>query len=80
MEDRISITLEEYKELLMIKGKYEELKELRGLGALPSYPKITYTEYSKEKDLKPPYTVTSGYYTTDTSGLAVREALGSDTL
>lgn len=26
MEEKITITLEEYKELLMIKGKYEELK------------------------------------------------------
>ena len=27
MKDKIEITLEEYKELLEIKGKYEELKE-----------------------------------------------------
>lgn len=26
MEDKITISLEEYKELLIIKGKYEELK------------------------------------------------------
>lgn len=26
MEDKITITMEEYKELLIIKGKYEELK------------------------------------------------------
>lgn len=64
MEDKISIPLEEYKELLMIKGKYEELKALYGTQTLPSYPKITYAEYSKEKDLKPPYTATcsAGYF------------------
>lgn len=27
MEDVITISMEEYKELLMIKGKYEELKQ-----------------------------------------------------
>lgn len=27
MEDKITISMEEYKELLMIKGRYEELKE-----------------------------------------------------
>lgn len=27
MEDKITITMEEYKELLIIKGKYEELKQ-----------------------------------------------------
>ena len=27
MEEMVSIPLEEYKELLMIKGRYEELKE-----------------------------------------------------
>lgn len=26
MEDKITISMEEYKELLIIKGKYEELK------------------------------------------------------
>ena len=35
MEEKITITLEEYKELLMIKGKYEELKEI-------NKPTITY--------------------------------------
>ena len=27
MEDKITIPIEEYKELLIIKGKYEELKD-----------------------------------------------------
>lgn len=54
-EDTITITLEEYKELLTIKGKYEELKSLY----MPNtYPKITYRNFEKEKELKPPYKVT----------------------
>ena len=56
-ERLIQIPLEEYKELLVIKGRYEELikKEI----ILPN--RITYIngvpiqEY--EKELKPPYTV-----------------------
>lgn len=30
MEKNITITMEEYKELLIIKGRYEELKEQSG--------------------------------------------------
>lgn len=57
--DTITITLEEYKELLMIKGKYEELKSLY-CPAL-TYPKTTIYRDLKEdntKELKPPYKVT----------------------
>jgi hypothetical protein len=59
-QETITITLEEYKELLMIKGKYEELKSIY----CPSltYPKttITYRDLSEDntKELKPPYKVT----------------------
>ena len=61
MEDKpmITIPLEEYKELLNIKGRYEELKNI-----IPNYPcpktTITYRDFTKEqdKDLKPPYKVT----------------------
>ena len=48
----ITITLEEYKELLMIKGKYEELKKIQK-------PIITYTEIKHDgKELKEPYKIT----------------------
>ncbi len=55
----ITITMEEYKELLMIKGRYEEIKELY----MPKIYPTTIT-YNGEtiKDLKPPYTVTCGTY------------------
>lgn len=36
-EKTITIALEEYKELLMIKGRYEELKERQGMLAAPIY-------------------------------------------
>lgn len=47
--DKITISMEEYKELLMIKGRYEELKERRMLA-----------EFNKKEDglCKPPYRVT----------------------
>lgn len=51
----ITITLEEYKELLTIKGKYEELKELYVPKIYPST--ITYNG----NELKPPYKVTCRY-------------------
>ena len=39
MEDVITISMEEYKELLMIKGKYEELKlNSFTIKTEPSYP------------------------------------------
>lgn len=46
--DTVTITLEEYKELLMIKGKYKELKSLY-YPAL-TYPKtnITYRNFSED--------------------------------
>lgn len=54
-EEAIVITLEEYKELLMIKGKYEELKSLYN----PTFnTKITYRNFEDDKELKPPYKIT----------------------
>ena len=54
-EERIYIPLEEYKELLIIKGKYEELKSLYA----PTFnTKITYHNFEDDKELKPPYKVT----------------------
>lgn len=51
----ITITLEEYKELLEIKGKYEELKSLYN----PTFnPKIIYHNFEDDKELKPPYKIT----------------------
>ena len=43
--ETVTITLEEYKELLMIKGKYEELKKLYYPSS--TYPKtnITYIDW-----------------------------------
>lgn len=50
----ITITLEEYKELLIIKGKYEELKS----NYTPfTYPKITYRG-TNGNELTTPYKVT----------------------
>lgn len=43
MIDKITITLEEYKELLIIKGKYEELKSRESSWIKPT---ITYRDYS----------------------------------
>ena len=54
-EETIVITLEEYKELLMIKGKYEELKSLY----TPTFnPQIIYHNFEDDKELKPPYKIT----------------------
>ena len=54
-EEKIYIPLEEYKELLIIKGKYEELKSLYA----PTFnTKITYRNFKDDKELKPPYKVT----------------------
>lgn len=44
MIDKITITLEEYKELLIIKGKYEELKSREGSWTKPT---ITWREYDE---------------------------------
>lgn len=43
-KDKITITLEEYKELLIIKGKYEELKSREGSWIKPI---INWREYDK---------------------------------
>ena len=61
MIDKITITLEEYKELLIIKGKYEELKSREGSWIKPTItwrgdykhnidpnPKVTWTVDSRE--------------------------------
>lgn len=37
MEEKIFITMEEYKELLIIKGKYEELKSLQRTEIKPNW-------------------------------------------
>ena len=54
-EETIVITLEEYKELLMIKGKYEELKSLY----IHTFnTKKIYRNFEDDKELKPPYKIT----------------------
>lgn len=55
MQETITITLEEYKELLIIKGKYEELKEKQSSQALPNTILLKET---KEEIPKYPYKVT----------------------
>lgn len=58
MQETITITLEEYKELLMIKGKYEELKS-KSLVKL-NYPILrkgidyskTYREFEIQKTIE----------------------------
>ena len=59
-EATITITMEEYKELLIIKGKYEELKErIQPIGWVLYRTNITYTNAGDlfEKEVKP-YKVT----------------------
>ena len=41
MQETITISLEEYKELLMIKGKYEESKNGKSV-TFPTYPSNPY--------------------------------------
>ena len=51
----ISIPFEEYKELLIIKGKYEELKSQTNTITWPTKPNITYTGtpwHPKEEERK----------------------------
>ncbi len=59
-DNKITIDLEEYKELLEIKGKYEELKQHPEIKYIYMYepyptkiidttPKVTWTTYSKEQ-------------------------------
>ena len=57
--ETITITLKEYKELLIIKGKYEELKESQQIMYVPWRTNITYknTDDLFEKEVKP-YKVT----------------------
>lgn len=40
MQETITIPMEEYKELLIIKGKYEELKSKESVSTFPTYPNI----------------------------------------
>lgn len=54
--DNITISMEEYKELLIIKGKYEELKSQQVKPILVREPKIT-KDYEL---LKEPYKITCG--------------------
>lgn len=44
MQENITIPLEEYKELLMIKGKYEELKFQQHIRYVPNVPPLTRKE------------------------------------
>ena len=41
MQEVITISMEEYKELLVIKGKYEELKNGKNI-TFPTYPSNPY--------------------------------------
>lgn len=57
----IEIPFEEYKELLIIKGRYEELKSQQSIPWIvnPKDTTITYTNTKKQdKELIPPYKVT----------------------
>ena len=57
----IEIPFEEYKELLITKGRYEELKSQQTIPwtVKPNGTTITYTNTrDTEKDLTPPYQVT----------------------
>ena len=55
MQETITIPLEEYKELLVIKGKYEELKIDKSISTFPTYPNITYLN---SEVFKYPYKIT----------------------
>jgi hypothetical protein len=58
-EEKITISLEEYKQLLIIKGKYEELKSQKSVTQPFNPTKITYAgPDGKPIDLTPPYKVT----------------------
>lgn len=50
--EKITITMEEYKELLITKGKYEELKSQQGLNL--NYPLVKDTT----KEIERPYKLT----------------------
>lgn len=62
MQETIQITIEEYKELLTIKGKYEELKEHYMPRIYPTTIKYTGETF---RDPYEPYTVTCGSYESD---------------
>ena len=52
MEETITITMEEYKELLIIKGKYEELKDSSYIPPIKwNEPTITRTWYGSGEPL-----------------------------
>lgn len=60
-EDKIEITLQEYKELLETKGKYEELKQQTNIKYIYIYenkpyvditPKVTWTYFSNKTQLE----------------------------
>ena len=38
MQETVTISLEEYKELLVTKGKYEEAKGKKSVNVFPTYP------------------------------------------
>lgn len=61
----ITITMDEYRSLLITKGKYEELKEWSMPRIYPTT--ITYNNEGIEQALKPPYTVTCATYTNNES-------------
>ena len=54
-KETIIIPLEEYKELLITKGKYEELKIDKSISTFPTYPNITYLN---SEVFKYPYKIT----------------------
>ena len=65
MKENITISMEEYKELLIIKGKYEELKSNYNPFIFKE-PTLTRTIYDGEKTtLDSPYTVTWANYKKD---------------
>lgn len=67
MIDKITITLEEYKELLIIKGKYEELKSRESSWIKPT---INWREYGKpDIDPNPKVTFKTNDKTTTLSSL-----------
>lgn len=66
-EEKIYISIEEYKELLMIKGRYEELKSMY-YGPYAN-TKITYRGES-EKEMVPPYK-----FTCDNSGVTFNKKI-----
>ena len=58
-EEKITISLEEYKQLLIIKGKYEELKSQKSVAQPFNPTKITYTgPDGRRTDFPPSHKVT----------------------